>query len=84
MLLKQKSLSFPRNSGLGSFGEFLIVFSTKVNLLYHLYFAVRVWSSASNKPKLFAKNVSKNSNLDDLGISLPVFPSRTDQKLHIP
>ena len=43
-----------------------------------------MWSSASNKPKLFAKNVSKNSNLDDLGISLPVFPSRTDQKLHIP
>ena len=47
-------------------------------------FRVRMWSSASNKPKLFAKNVSKNSNLDDLGISLPVFPSRTDQKLHIP
>ena len=32
--------------------------------------------------KLFAKNCSKNSNLDDSGISLPVFPSRTNLKLH--
>ncbi len=38
-------------------------------------------SSASDKAKLFAKNVSKNSNLDDSGISLPVFPSRTNLKL---
>ena len=29
----------------------------------------------SNKAKLFAENFSKNSNLDDSGISLPVFPS---------
>ena len=28
------------------------------------------------------KNFSKNSNLDDSGISLPVFPSRTNLKLH--
>ena len=41
-----------------------------------------VLSSASDKAKLFAKNFSKNSNLDDSGISLPVFPSRTNQKLH--
>ena len=39
-------------------------------------------SSASDKAKLFAKNFSKNSNLDDYGISLPVFPSRTNLKLH--
>ena len=38
--------------------------------------------SASDKAKLLAKNFSKNSNLDDLGISLPVFPSRTNLKLH--
>ena len=37
---------------------------------------------ASDKAKLFAKNFSKNSNLDDSNISLPVFPSRTDMKLH--
>ena len=41
-----------------------------------------VLSSACDKAKLFAKNFSKNSNLDDSGISLPVFPSRTNLKLH--
>ena len=41
-----------------------------------------VLSFASDKAKLFAENFSKNSNLDDSGISLPVFPSRTNRKLH--
>ena len=39
-------------------------------------------SSASNKSKLLAENFSKNSNPDDSIISLPVFPSRTNLKLH--
>ena len=39
-------------------------------------------SSANDKAKLFIENFSKNSNLDDLGIYLPVFPSRTNLKLH--
>ena len=39
-------------------------------------------SSASDQAKLFAENFSMNSNLDDSGISLPVFPSRTNLKLH--
>ena len=39
-------------------------------------------SSASDKAKLFAENFSKNSNLNDPGTSLPVFPSRTNLKLH--
>ena len=39
-------------------------------------------SSASDKAKLFAENFSKNSNLDDSGISLLVFPSRTNLKLN--
>ena len=39
-------------------------------------------SSASDKAKLFDKNFFKNCNLDDSGISLPVFPSRTNLKLH--
>ena len=41
-----------------------------------------VLSSASDKTKLFAKNFSKNSNLDDSGISLPLFPSRINLRLH--
>ena len=39
-------------------------------------------SSASDKAKLLAENFSWNSNLDDSGISLPAFPSRTSLKLH--
>ena len=39
-------------------------------------------SSASDIAKFLAKNFSKNSNLYDSGISLPIFPSRTNLKLH--
>ena len=39
-------------------------------------------SFASDKASLFAENFSKNSNLDDAGTSLLVFPSRTNLKLH--
>ena len=39
-------------------------------------------SFASDKAKLFAENFSKNTNLDESGISLRVFPSRTNLKLH--
>ena len=47
-----------------------------------LFNGLEVLSSVPGKAKLFAKNFSKNSNLDDSGISLPVFPSRTNLKLH--
>ena len=47
-----------------------------------LFNRLEVLSSASDKAKLFAENFSLNSNLDDSGISLPVFPSRTNLKLH--
>ena len=43
---------------------------------------LQVLSFASDKAKLFAENFSTNSNLDDSGISLSVFPSRTNLKLH--
>ena len=46
------------------------------------FIGLQVLSSASDKAKLFAENFSKNSNLDDLGNSLPVFPSRTNLKPH--
>ena len=39
-------------------------------------------SSASDKAKFFAKNFSKNYNLDYSGISLPVFPTKTSLKLN--
>ena len=47
-----------------------------------LFNGLEVLSSASDKAKLFVENFSKNSNLDDSGISLPVFPSRTNLKLY--
>ena len=40
-------------------------------------------SFASDKTKLFAENFSMSSNVDDAGISLPVFSCRTNLKLHI-
>ena len=47
-----------------------------------LFNGPEVLSSASDKAKLFAENFSMNSNLDESGISLPFFPSRTNLKLH--
>ena len=47
-----------------------------------LFNGPEVLSSPSDKVKLFAENFSKNSNLDESGISLPVFSSRTSLKLH--
>ena len=47
-----------------------------------LFIGLEVLSSASDKAKLFAKNFSKSSSLDDSGISLPVISSGTNLKLH--
>ena len=47
-----------------------------------LFNGPKVLFSASFKAKLFAENFSKNSNLKESGISFPVFPSRTNLKLH--
>ena len=43
---------------------------------------MEVLSYASDKAKFFAEYFCKNSNLDDSCISLPVFPSITNLKLH--
>ena len=83
MLIKQKSPSLPRNLVLGTFGELLIVFSRKVKSdIPPLFNDPEVLSCVSDKAKLFAENFSKNSNLDNSSISLPVFPARTNLKLH--
>ena len=57
-------------------------YKVKTPAIPPLFNGPEVLSSASDKAKLFAKNFSKNSEIDDLGISLPVFPSRTNLKLH--
>ena len=48
----------------------------------HLFNESEALSSAFDKAKLFAKHFSKNTNLDESGISSPVFPFRTNLKLH--
>ena len=58
------------------------VFNKDKSAIPRLFNCLEVLSSASDKEKLFAKNFSTNSNLYDLGIFLPVFPSRTNLKLH--
>ena len=84
MLLKQKSLSLPWNLAVQILGELLTVFSTKVNLLHLLYSADGSCCLLHLiKQSYLLKNVSKNSDLDDSGISLPVLLSRTTLKLHI-
>ena len=80
---KTEEFILPRNLSLGSSGELLIVFLTKVNMLFLLYSVAQRCSLLHlTKLKLFFENFSKNSNLDDSGISLPVFSSRTNLKLH--
>ena len=74
---------------LGTFGELLIVFSTKVNLLYFLYSTD--WSCCLlhlRKQNYLLKTFPRTlilitlDNSGTLDISLPVFPSRTNLKLH--
>ena len=82
MLLKQKSSSFPRNLALTTFGKLLIVLSTKVKQLYLLYSTTWRCCLLHLIKQNCLLQTSKNSNFDDSGISLPVFPSRTNLKLY--
>ena len=83
MLIKQKSSLLPRNLALvDSWGIANSVLNKGKSAIPPLFNGPEVLSSASDKAKLFAENFSKNSNLDDSGISLPVLPSRTNLKLH--
>ena len=81
--INQKNPSLPRNLALGTCGKLLIVFSTKVNLLY-LFYSIewRCFLPHLIKQNYFLKPFLRNSNLDNPGISLPVFPSRPNLKLH--
>ena len=81
MLIKQKTPLLSRNLALVTFGK-LLVFSTKVNLLYLLYsMAWRCCLLHLIKQNCLLKTFLR-TNLDDSGISLPVFPSRTNLKLY--
>ena len=81
MLLKQKNPSLLKNLVLGTRIANSVLNKGKA-AIPSLFNGPEVLSSASDKAKLFAKNFSKNSNLDDAGISLSVFSSRTNPKRH--
>ena len=82
MLIKQESITSQK---LGS-QDFLQIANSVLNkgksAVFPLLNNTEVLSSASDKAKLLAENFSKNSNLDDSGISLLAFLSRTNLKLH--
>ena len=81
MLIKQKSLTFKKPGPQDFWRIAKSVLSKDKSAIPPLFSNLEKLSSASDKAKLFTKNFSKNSNLDDSGISLPVFPSRTNLKL---
>ena len=77
------SPSLPRNLALETFGKLLTVFSAKVNLLYLLYSTDRRCCLLHLiKQNYLLKTFPRTLILDESGISLPVFPSRTNLKLH--
>ena len=81
MLIKQESITSQK---LGS-RDFWRIANSVLNkgksAIPPLFNGPEVLSSASDKGKLFAENFSLNSNLDDSGVSLPVFPAGTNLKL---
>ena len=84
MLIKHESPSFLRNLVLGTFGELLVVFSTKINLLYLLYSTARRCCllhliKQNSLLKTFLRILIL---IIQVYISLHVFPSRTNLKLH--
>ena len=76
MLIKQNSASLPRDFALGTFGDLLVVklLTKSKSAIPPLFNALELVSQACDQAKLFAKKFSKNFNLDDSDISLPVFP----------
>ena len=82
MLIKQESITSQK---LGS-RDFWRIANSVLNkgksAIPPLFNGPEVLSSASDKAKLFAENFSLNSNLDDSVVSLPLFSSRTNLKLH--
>ena len=82
MLIKQDSITSLKPG----YRDFWSIDNSALNkgksAILPLFNGPEVLSSVSDIAKLFAKIFSKNSNLDDLCIYLPVFPSRTNLKLH--
>ena len=82
MLLKQESITFQKLNSQDFWQIANSVLNKGKSAIPSLFNRPEVLSSASGKAKLYPENFSKYSNLDDSGISLLVFPSRTNLKLN--
>ena len=82
ILIKQEYITSQKLGSLDFWQIANSVLNKGKSTIPHLFKSQEVLSSASDKTKFFAENFSKNSNLDDSDISLPVFPSRTNLKLY--
>ena len=83
LLIKQKSPSLPRNLALRTYGKLLIVFSTKVNLLYFLYSAAcRCCLLLLIKQNCLLKTFLRTLILMTWVSLYLFFHSRTNLKLH--
>ena len=82
MLIKQESITSQKHGSLDIWQIANSVINKGKSAIPPLFNGPELFSSASDKAKLFAENFYKNSNLGDSGISLLVFPSRTNMKLH--
>ena len=83
MLIKQESITSQTRGSRDFWRIANSVLNKGKSAIPPLFNRPEVLSSASDKAKLFAENFSLNTNLDDSGISLLVFPSRTNLKLYI-
>ena len=83
ILIKQTSPSLIRNWLWGLWQIANSVLNKCKSAILPLFNCPEVLSSSSDKVKLFATNYSKNSNLEDLRISLPTFSSTTNLRLQI-
>ena len=76
-----KSISSQQRDSRGFWQIASSVLIKGTSTIFSLFHGPEMLSSASDKAKLLAENLSKNSNLDDTVISLPAFLSRTNLKM---
>ena len=79
----KESITFQKHGSCDFWGIANSILNKGKSAIPPLFNGSEVLSSVSDKAKFFPENFSKNSNLDDSGISgMPVFPSGTNLKLH--
>ena len=82
MLIKKESITSHKTGSCDFWRIANSVLNKGKSAILPVYKGPEVLSFAYDKTKLLAENFSKNSNLDEVGISLPVFCSITNFKLH--